>query len=181
MIGSSESSQSTLCPACGYDNIPGADDCEGCGHSLTQVFEAGASQEDASIFELPLLKLGPRQPICLPPSATVAEAVAKLRAEHMGCVLVTGEDDELVGIFTEGDVHYKVAGLIEDLSSIPIESLMTIGPSTLRASDPIKRALHLMGLHGFRHVPLVDDDEKPVGFISFRDIVRFMEESFTAS
>ena len=111
----------------------------------------------------------------------MAEAVARMKSKRVGCVLVTGDDDELAGIFTEGDVHYKVAGLIEDLEGVPVESLMTSGPSTLRPGDPIKRALHLMGLHGFCHVPLVDDGGKPVGFISFRDIVRFMEESFTAS
>jgi CBS domain-containing protein len=37
---------------------------------------------------------------------------------------------------------------------------------------------HHMGLHGFRHVPLVDERERPVGFISLRDIVNFIEENF---
>jgi CBS domain-containing protein len=31
-----------------------------------------------------------------------------------------------------------------------------------------------MAVHGFRHIPLVDDDGRPVGVVSLRDIVEFM-------
>ena len=178
-----ESTQSMLCPACGHDNIPGSDACEDCGQNLAQTHGEGveAEQADASIFQLPLSRLNPRKAECVPRRATISEAIALLKSRRLGCVLVTGEEEELAGIFTEGDVHYKVAGLIENLDSIPVESLMTPRPSTLRPGDPISRALHLMGLHGFRHIPLVDDSGRPVSIISFRDIVRFMEDSFTAS
>ena len=88
---------------------------------------------------------------------------------------------ELAGIFTERDVLYRVAGLIEDLDSLPVESLMTPEPTALKPSDPINRALHLMAIHGFRHVPLVDEDDRPVGIVSLRDIIRFMEEHFADS
>ena len=177
----SDSSQSMLCPACGHDNIPGSDDCDECGQNLAQTHGEGVeAQADATIFQLPLSRLNPREAECLPRRATIADAVGLLKSRRLVCVLVTGEKEELAGIFTEGDVHYKVAGLIENLDSIPVESLMTPRPSTLRPGDPISRALHLMGLHGFRHIPLVDDRGRPVSIISFRDIVRFMEERFTA-
>ena len=35
-----------------------------------------------------------------------------------------------------------------------------------------------MRFHGFRHVPFVNEDDRPVGFVSFRDIVRFIEQNF---
>lgn len=171
-----------ICPACGFDNIPGVDTCEQCNQSLTDEYITQADTSvETSIFDRSLLELRPRPAETVEGATSLAEVVSRLKSRNYGCVLITGHGGELVGIFTERDVLLKVAGLIEDLEGTPVERLMTRGPTALRASDPISRALHLIGLHGFRHVPIVDEDERPVGFISFRDIVRFMENSFTAS
>ena len=40
---------------------------------------------------------------------------------------------KLVGIFTERDVLYRVAGLIRELEHITVESLMTGRPTALKA------------------------------------------------
>lgn len=179
MTGFSENveSQGAICPACGYDNIAGTDVCEECNQSLSeQYMEDIETAAETSIFTRPLLALNPRPAECVGLQTSIAEAISRLQGRNMGCVLVTGNEGELAGIFTERDVLYKVVGLIGNLDAIPVESLMTPGPSALKPSDPISHALHLMGIHGFRHVPLVDEDGIPVGYISFRDIVRFMEE-----
>ena len=34
-----------------------------------------------------------------------------------------------------------------------------------------------MAIHGFRHLPLVDEDNRPVGVISFRDVVRYLHSN----
>ena len=170
--------ETAICPACGYDNIPGTDTCEECGQSLS---EAGVgTDEQLDIFTEPIAMLNPRQSVCLDRHTRLAEVIARLKGKNVGCILVTGAAGKLIGIFTEGDAQYKVAGLIEDLESVPVESLMTPRPSALRADMPISQALHLMGLHGFRHVPLVDGEGKPTGFISFRDIVHFIELNFAS-
>ena len=171
-----------ICSACGFDNIAGSDACEQCNQSLTDAYITQAdSGVERSIFDRSLLELNPRPAETVEGSTSLAEVISRLKSRNYGCVLITGHGGELVGIFTERDVLLKVAGLIDDLDGTPVERLMTPGPTVLRASDPISRALHLIGLHGFRHVPIVDEDNRPVGFISFRDIVLFMESSFTAS
>ncbi|MBI2503557.1 MAG: CBS domain-containing protein [Candidatus Latescibacteria bacterium] len=166
-----------LCLACGHENIAGVDACAECGHSLVREEHLeGEHGHNALTQTLQVLK--PRRPECLPRSASLAEAVTLLKGRNVGCVLISDAQGRLVGIFTERDVLYRVAGLIEDLDPIPIESLMTPRPTTLKITDTVDRALHLMGLHGFRHVPLVDEQGRPVGIISFRDIVCYIEESF---
>ena len=168
-----------MCPACGFDNIPGADVCEQCGQALTDTpATEGEGAGESGLFDRPLLELNPRRPECVERETSLADVISRLKGRNVGCVLVTGNGGELVGIFTERDVLYRVAGLIEDPQGIPVESLMTPDPTVLKVSDPISRALHMMGLHGFRHVPIVADDAKPVGCISLRDIVGLMEESF---
>ncbi|MFH1570581.1 MAG: CBS domain-containing protein [Gemmatimonadota bacterium] len=178
MSASGAEGPDVTCPVCGGQNLQGADHCGECGTSLTDLF--GAELAEARFLSQPLTRLYPQTPECVPLGASVAEAVARLKGRNVGCVLVTAEAGRLVGIFTEGDVHYKVAGLLPELERIPVESLMTPRPSVLTAADTIGQALHLMGLHGFRHVPIVNDEGQPLAFIAFRDIVRFMEESLLA-
>ena len=171
-----------ICSACGHDNILGADVCEECSQTLTDTHAVESGNiEEKGLFDRPLLELNPRRPECVERETSLAHVIARLKGRNVGCVLVTGHGGELIGIFTERDVLYRVAGLIDDPESIPVESLMTPDPTALKASDPISRALHMMGLHGFRHVPIVDDDARPVGFISLRDIVCLMEESFVSA
>ena len=168
------------CPACGYDNFSGVDICEDCGQSLVQEYLSESEEEWHRIFAEPLSVLNPRKPVCVTRDTSVAEVITLLKGKNVGFVLVVGDEGKLVGIFTERDVLYRVAGLIENLKDILVESLMTPRPTSLKASMPISHALHLMGLHGFRHVPLVDEDDRPLSSIAFRDIVQFIEKNFSS-
>lgn len=167
-----------ICPSCAHDNIAGVDVCAECSQSLSDAYQDWGSSEFQGIFTEPLSVLGLRTPVCVSPGASLAEVVSLLKGRNVGCILVTGERGELVGIFTERDILYRVAGIIRDLDQISVESLMTPRPTALKADTAMQHALHLMSVHGFRHVPLVDDEDQPVGFVSFRDIVHFIEKNF---
>ena len=171
-------SDEVQCPACGHDNMAGSDACDECGQSLIDT--VAPAESDSLALTEPLLRLSPRVPETVERDQSLGEVIDRLKGHNVGCVLVTDHGGELAGIFTERDVLYRVAGLIEDLDSLPVESLMTPEPTALKPSDPINRALHLMAIHGFRHVPIVNDDDCPVGIVSLRDIIRFMEEHFVA-
>lgn len=168
------------CPVCGYENIPGADVCEECRSSLTQEDNpTPTTDEHHSIMTNLIRQLNPRSPIAVSAESSVADAIDAMLSGNVGCVLVTDAAGELVGIFSETDVVRRVAGTIDDLSAVPVKQLMTPRPSALPADVPIAHALHLMGLHGFRHVPLVDSRRHLEGVISSRDIVNFIEANFT--
>ena len=51
---------------------------------------------------------------------------------------------------------------------------MTSAPVTVSQDDSIAYALHAMDLGGYRHLPVVDEDGRPTGIISVRDILRFL-------
>jgi CBS domain-containing protein len=84
-----------------------------------------------------------------------------------------------MGIFTEADVLMRVVGVVDDLATAKVMDYMTADPVALTADLPIAHALHVMSLHGFRHLPLVDSEKRPEGIISFRDVVRFIKRSWT--
>lgn len=168
-----------ICPSCSHDNISGVEDCEECGQSLSEAYQDWGSEEFKEVFTEPLSALNLQELVCVSPTTSLAEVISLLKERHVGCVLVTGEGGQLIGICTERDILYRVAGLISDLAQIAVESLMTPRPTALRADAAVQHALHLMSIHGFRHVPLVDDDDRPVGLVSFKYIVRFIEENFS--
>ena len=70
-----------------------------------------------------------------------------------------------------------MAGLVDDLTQETITDYMTADPLTLKGDLPIAQALNLMSIHGFRHLPLVDDSGQPTGIISFRDVVGYLNEA----
>ena len=113
--------------------------------------------------------------------ATIQEAVECLQGMHIGCVLVAGSDGKLAGIFTERDLLNRVAGRRLEWRSTRVADYMTRDPESLRPDDRIVWALNLMHVGGYRHVPLVDASDRPVGVVSVKDIVSFLVELFPAA
>lgn len=108
-----------------------------------------------------------------PPHTTVSDAARLMATRNAGAVLVV-QDERLVGIFTERDVLMRVIGVVDDMTTATVGQYMTPNPVAVRANLPIAHALHLMSVYSFRHLPLVDDDNRPTGIISFRDVVRHL-------
>ena len=125
----------------------------------------------------PIRSCEPGPAICIAPHATVGEAIASMKQHATGCVLVES-DGRLVGIFTERDVLFRVAGAGLDATQTPINAVMTPDPETLTMDDELAWVLNLMAVGGFRHVPIVDDNGHPVAVISMQRIVERLVECF---
>ncbi|MEA2627370.1 MAG: hypothetical protein QOD06_3415 [Candidatus Binatota bacterium] len=135
--------------------------------------EASGRPFDERIFRQPITALEPAAPVSLDGKESVAAAVHLMREHHIGCVLVTDEG-RLAGIFTERDLLREVCGLGIDLEGTPVAELMTPDPESLPPDAAIAFALNKMSLGGFRHVPLVDAERRPVGIVSVKDIVDYV-------
>ena len=100
-------------------------------------------------------------------------AVAQRMADrNVGAVLVL-EEGRLAGIMTERDLLRAVArGLSDDAV---VGECMTADPDTIAPDDTIEHAAVLMIHGGYRHLPVVDDDEV-VGVLSIRDLVQVVVE-----
>jgi CBS domain-containing protein len=142
--------------------------------ALEEREESGRKVVDSRTLYQPIRLLLPRSPLGVSPSATLRDAVAIMREHHVGCVLVV-DAGRLVGILTERDLLLKVE--VADLSS-PVADFMTPEPETLRLDDPIVWALNRMSVGGYRHVPLVDEGDRPVGILSVKDIVHYLVALF---
>lgn len=170
-----------LCPFCGAENIEGSDLCDQCQHSLTDM----SIPYPATAVEKGLLKdrievLQPRPPLAISPETPIGEVLQRMVAERVGCAAIVDGQSRLIGLFTERDALLRLNVDAARLASKPVSSVMTKNPATLRARDKIAFALHRMNVGGFRHVPILDDDEKLVGIISVRGILRYLTDRNSA-
>lgn len=101
---------------------------------------------------------------------TVFAVAAHMRDNQEDVVLVvTPDDGRLLGICTERDLTYKVLAAGLDAKSTPVGQVMTVNPQTIGPDRLFGHALHLMYEGGFRHLPVVLADGRPIGVLSSRD------------
>jgi CBS domain-containing protein len=124
-------------------------------------------------------RLHPNPPHHVSPSQTVAEAVALMRHERVGCVLVC-DADRLLGIFTERDLVRKVMAVGKPLT-VPVAECMTADPVVVYPKEAIGAAVRRMEEGGYRHLPVVDETGRPVGVLSVKRIVHYLVEHFPAT
>jgi CBS domain-containing protein len=107
-------------------------------------------------------------PVVISDKARMSEAAKLMCEKRIGSVLVVDESGKLIGIVTERDLACAVAKKCEDA---PIWGVMTESPVTVKPETPVEEVVRIMGELGVRHMPVVDDEGKPIGVISIRDIV----------
>jgi CBS domain-containing protein len=137
---------------------------------------ADAARLGAAILHQPIRALATLKPaVCVGPGTTVRVAIERMNQNGTGCVLVEA-GQRLVGIFTERDVLTKIVGSAVDIDRTTVERVMTHDPECLSPDDRAAYALNKMSVGGFRHIPLVDDDGRPVGVVSMRNVVDYIAD-----
>ena len=160
-----------ICPACGFENILGEDECTNCGADLrTADIPHPGSDFEARLVGEPLAALEPRAPVAIAPEATADEAAETMRREHVEA-LVIDDGQRLVGIVTERDLLMKLAG--HSGETLRVADVMTPDPVVLRGDDTMAVAIHKMAVGGFRHIPIVADGHAR-GIVSARDLFRHL-------
>jgi CBS domain-containing protein len=137
---------------------------------------------DSALLREPTRVLERRKPIVLSPQSSVTDAIRSMQGEHRGCVLVTRDGTPataIVGIFTERDVLFRIVDRGRNPVTLPLSEVMTSEVERLQVSDPIASVLHMMSVGGFRHIPIVDSEERPAFVVSVKDVVQFLVESFS--
>jgi CBS domain-containing protein len=124
-------------------------------------------------------RLQPTPPRQVLPTQTVAEAVALMRRESVGCLLVV-KDQRVVGIFTERDLMRRVLAVGKPFT-LTVATCMTPNPVTVHPKDSIGAAVKRMEEGGYRHLPVVDEAHRPVGVLSVKRIVHYLVEHFPAT
>src|SRR5947208_1560854 len=100
------------------------------------------------------------------PIRNVLKAMTGVRA---GAAVVTGEDQQLVGIFTHGDFvrHFQSDSRIGERL---VADLMTLNPVTVHREKLAVEVLNLLERHRIDDLVVIDDDNVPVGMVDSQDL-----------
>lgn len=110
-----------------------------------------------------------RTPVSIPSAASIREAAIKMSEHRVSCLLVV-DDEQLRGILTDRDLRNRVvaAGLTTDTA---VAAVMTPMPAVVYARESLFDALTAMSQTNIHHLPVLDDQERPVGVITATDLM----------
>ena len=125
-----------------------------------------------------LLERRSSQTITCDAGSTVEQAINLLATHRIGALPVL-EHGELVGIFSERDVIYRLHELGPSMLGLSVRDVMTGPPETVTLQTEVLEALSLITERRVRHLPVISDG-RMVGFISIGDLVKYRIDSIAA-
>jgi acetoin utilization protein AcuB len=105
---------------------------------------------------------------------------------HFHHLLVVDEHKKLSGILSDRDLLRALSPYVgsaaetaRDVATLNkrVHQIMTRRPITLQPQAAIGDAVNLLLAHRISCIPIVDDESKPVGILSWRDLLKSLSSS----
>ena len=103
----------------------------------------------------------------------VEDAAQKMLEEGIGSLLVVDEENRLEGILTTTD-FVDIVAKSNPKAQTTVERYMSTDVVTATAQDSIRDAADTMVEHGFKHLPVVDEDEGVIGIVTTTDLAAYL-------
>ena len=116
-----------------------------------------------------------RKVISASPRETVAAGARRMAEHHIGALLVVDEG-RLAGIFSERDLLERVVAEGRDPEATAIGEVCSSDVATVSETADPATCARLIRDGGFRHLPVVDDEGRPVGILSARDFLQHIAD-----
>ncbi|MBC9724828.1 CBS domain-containing protein [Streptomyces sp. TRM68367] len=108
-------------------------------------------------------------PVSVEPQASVAAVARLMRDQDVGAVLVT-DGEELRGLVTDRDLVVRSVCEGGDPEQTTVVGALSDDLVTVRPDEDLDNAVRMMREHAVRRVPVVDDEQHPVGIVSIGDM-----------
>jgi len=144
----------------------------------SESLETDFRKLDGALLNDTVQLLAPSEPIRLSADASVQDAITRMVDTHRAAVVIVDADGRLIGIFTERDVLIRVLGQGRDVGNTRVGEVMTRDPEALSAQDRVCYAVNRMNSAGYRTIPLVDEERRPIGIVTVNDVVKWLAEVF---
>lgn len=104
--------------------------------------------------------------------ATLAETLLEMSRKRLGMTAVVGSDDQLLGLFTDGDLRRTLADERFDVRTSRVSEVMTRSPITIDSDALAVEAARLMETHKIHALLVVDGQDRVVGALNIHDLLR---------
>jgi CBS domain-containing protein len=119
-----------------------------------------------------ILRIKGREVVTIQGDATLSEAARLLARKRIGALVVRDRDGALAGILSERDIVHAVAEASVAALAQAVSAHMSRTITTCSEEDAVDDLMEVMTRRRFRHVPVLDDDERLAGIVSIGDIVK---------
>ena len=112
-------------------------------------------------------------PVTIKKGSTVADALSMMKEFHIGGIPVVDDDRKLVGIVTNRDLRFE-----SDVNR-PVDEVMTSeGLVTTSQTTDLEEAAKILQEHKIEKLPVVDNDGRLVGLVTYKDITKAKDKPF---
>lgn len=138
------------------------------------------------------------------PNQTIKEVMQLLVDKRIGGVPIVNENNQLVGIVTDGDIIRSIKPIDRQLVDLLFYitvlqghnletrikdtidlSILTIakkrGIVTVAIDDDLEKVVSIFSTHHFKKIPVVDDENRVVGILSRGDVLRTVQKEILKS
>jgi CBS domain-containing protein len=107
------------------------------------------------------------------PEASVQDAAA-LMGELDISALPVGSAEDLKGIITDRDILYRLVAEGKDPRRTPVMQIASKVIFNCRPDDPLNVAMDLMASQNVRRLPVLDDAQRVIGWLTLSDLSRHL-------
>ena len=110
-------------------------------------------------------------PVTLPLSAIVLDAKESMREHSIGGIPIVDDNNKLAGIVTNRDLRFERNNNRPITEVMTSENLVTVGEGT-----SMEEAEEILQANKIEKLPVVSDDNRLAGLITFRDITKLTQK-----
>ncbi len=105
-------------------------------------------------------------------AASVTEAAKVTSRLHADLVVVCNETGSMVGVITKTDIVSQIGRCGADGCAARVDTIMTREVLSSRTNESLQDVWTAINARGLQHVPVIDEDGKPIGILHARDVLQ---------
>lgn len=126
-----------------------------------------------------------REVVTIHNDATIYDAAARMRDEHVGSLVVVRDAGGMripVGVITDRDLVVEVLAKTDHpASDLTVGDLIDHRAVSIPEDRSVREGIDLMLAHGFRRVPVVARTGALVGILAYDDLIEYLSDTLAAT
>ncbi len=103
-----------------------------------------------------------------PSGARMSDAIVEMSAKGVGCVGITNQSGQLIGIITDGDLRRHMR---PGLTEAGVDEVMTRSPKTCRPDQLVSEVIEMLNASKITAIFVVEN-ARPIGVVHLHDLLR---------
>ncbi len=99
----------------------------------------------------------------------ITNLLLEISSKRLGCCAVTNQENQLIGIITDGDLRRNLA---DNFLQKTAQEIMTSNPQTIDQEIFISEAIEIMNNKKITSLFTIDNEKKPIGIIHLHDCLK---------